>query len=239
MSPEQVRGENCDAQSDLFSLGSVMYAMCTGHSPFRADSVYAVMQRIVHDRPRPIREQSAAVPPWLEALVFKLLSKEKSGRFASAEEVASTLCRELAWLENPTGTPPQRTWMTPSLSRGRRSRTWASVIGVSVVGALLAGYFSQGYVDQGYVRSGPENQPRSGSSESTRGAAGASSSGPRAIAAPDDAELTALRSAIDELERRSHDLPAAGGASQWQKTIHELEAGLIHLEQEQTILTEE
>ena len=45
MSPEQVRGESCDAQSDLFSLGCVMYALCTGHPPFRADSVYGVMQR--------------------------------------------------------------------------------------------------------------------------------------------------------------------------------------------------
>src|SRR5262245_24437691 len=56
MAPEQVRGESCDAQSDLFSLGSVMYAMCVGHPPFRAETVYAVMQRIVHDQPRSILE---------------------------------------------------------------------------------------------------------------------------------------------------------------------------------------
>ena len=56
MSPEQVRGELCTEKSDLFSLGSVMYAMCTGESPFQGDSIYGTMQRVVHDQPKPIRE---------------------------------------------------------------------------------------------------------------------------------------------------------------------------------------
>ena len=66
MSPEQVRGEPCDGRSDLFSLGSMLYAMCTGHEPFRAESVFAVLQRIVHEEPRSVREQNPSVPDWLE-----------------------------------------------------------------------------------------------------------------------------------------------------------------------------
>ena len=105
MAPEQIRGETCSPQSDLFSLGGVMYAMCTGHAPFRAESVYAVMQRIVHEPPRAIREQNPLVPGWLEEFVLRLLEKDKAARFASAEECASILQEELAKLNNPAFHP--------------------------------------------------------------------------------------------------------------------------------------
>ena len=52
MSPEQARGDAVDARSDLFSLGSVMYAMCTGRPPFRAETSFGILQRISHDVPR-------------------------------------------------------------------------------------------------------------------------------------------------------------------------------------------
>src|SRR5204862_180942 len=106
MSPEQVRGEACDGRSDLFSLGSVIYAMCAGHAPFRAESVYGVMQRIVHSRPRPVREENPRVPTWLECFIDKLLEKDRNDRFASAEEVVAVLSRELAALQNPRTQPP-------------------------------------------------------------------------------------------------------------------------------------
>jgi eukaryotic-like serine/threonine-protein kinase len=55
MSPEQTRGEAVDPRSDLFSLGCVMYAMCTGHSPFRAKTTMGVLRRISDDPHRPVR----------------------------------------------------------------------------------------------------------------------------------------------------------------------------------------
>ena len=100
MAPEQVRGETCTSQSDLFSLGSVMYAMCTGHSPFRSESMYGSMQRIVHEKPRSICEQVPLIPDWLERFIFKLLSKKAGDRFPDAMSVATLLESEIAYAEN-------------------------------------------------------------------------------------------------------------------------------------------
>lgn len=109
MAPEQVRGETCTARSDLFSLGSVMYAMCTGHSPFRSESMYGSMQRIVHEQPRSICEQVPTVPVWLERFILKLLSKQPSDRFSDAVTIARFLEAEIAHAENPSqNTKPSR-----------------------------------------------------------------------------------------------------------------------------------
>src|SRR5438094_4144138 len=68
MSPEQANGEAVDHRSDLFSLGSVLYAMCTGRPPFRASSSMAVLKRVIEAAPRPIREINDEIPDWLCAV---------------------------------------------------------------------------------------------------------------------------------------------------------------------------
>src|SRR5262245_59138032 len=65
MSPEQAQGEAVDFRSDLFSLGSVLYAMCTGRPPFRAPTAVAVLKRVCEETPRPIREINPELPRWL------------------------------------------------------------------------------------------------------------------------------------------------------------------------------
>jgi len=103
MSPEQARGEVIDARSDLFSLGSLLYAMCTGHSPFRAETSYGVLHRTTHDSPRPIRELNSNIPEWLEQIVMKLLSKSRDERFDSAELASPTLSsRQARPCRNPS-----------------------------------------------------------------------------------------------------------------------------------------
>lgn len=84
------------------SLGSVMYAMCTGHAPFRAESSYSVLRLITDKEPRPIREINPDVPEWLCSFINKLMSKLASDRFASAEEIAELLERCLAHVQKPT-----------------------------------------------------------------------------------------------------------------------------------------
>ncbi len=88
MSPEQAEGKPLDHRTDLFSLGSVLYAMCTGRPPFRASGTMAVLKRVCEDTPPPIREINPEIPEWLVAIIDKLHAKEPADRFQSAAEVA-------------------------------------------------------------------------------------------------------------------------------------------------------
>ncbi|HAH48776.1 MAG TPA: hypothetical protein DCM07_28845, partial [Planctomycetaceae bacterium] len=82
-------------RSDLFSLGSVLYVMCTGRAPFRAPSTLAVLKRVVDEQPRNIQEIISEIPDWLVALIHQLHAKDPEKRFASAQEVADLLAGNL------------------------------------------------------------------------------------------------------------------------------------------------
>ena len=115
MSPEQARGEPLDPRSDLFSLGSVLYTMCTGRPAFRAETTMGVIRRVCDDEPRPIREVNAEIPPWLESIVQKLLSKNPAHRFQTAAEVAELLSQHLAHEQNPSSMArPATVFPTPA-----------------------------------------------------------------------------------------------------------------------------
>ncbi|MCU0719281.1 MAG: serine/threonine protein kinase [Pirellula sp.] len=105
MSPEQARAESIDQRSDLFSLGSVMYAMCTGHAPFRAESSYGVLRLITDQEPRSIQEINPDVPDWLCAIVARLMAKQACDRFETAGEVSRLLEECLAHVQQPSITP--------------------------------------------------------------------------------------------------------------------------------------
>ncbi|MFL5244561.1 MAG: serine/threonine-protein kinase [Gemmataceae bacterium] len=108
MAPEQAAGEPVDQRADLFSLGSVLYAMCTGRVPFRAITTLAVLKRVCEDTPRPIRESNPEVPDWLAAIVAKLHAKDAADRFQSAAGVADLLGQHLAHLQQPSAVPMPR-----------------------------------------------------------------------------------------------------------------------------------
>jgi hypothetical protein len=105
MAPEQARGDAVDHRCDLFSLGSTLYAMCTGHPPFRADTPLAVLRRVTDEAPRPIRQESPDLPGWLEAIVARLMAKTPDERFQSAAEVALLFERCLAHVQQPLNAP--------------------------------------------------------------------------------------------------------------------------------------
>ena len=102
MSPEQAQSRHVDQRTDLFSLGCVLYAMCTGRSPFRADSTPAAMRRVCDDRPRAVRDVNPDIPVWLVNLIDRLLAKHPRKRAPSARGVAAELQRRLAELQFPT-----------------------------------------------------------------------------------------------------------------------------------------
>ena len=133
MSPEQARGDSVDARTDLFSLGSVMYAMLTGHPPFRADTPWAALRRVTDQTPRPLREINAAVPDWLEATIGKLHAKSADARFTSASEVAELLKSCLAHLEQPSVIPLPHS-VTELVSRPTSRRAiWLIALSVLLV----------------------------------------------------------------------------------------------------------
>lgn len=139
MSPEQACGDSVDQRSDLFSLGSVMYTMCTGRPPFRAETSYGILRRITDTEPRPIREINPDIPEWLCAIIGKLMSKRPEDRLTSAEQVAELLEECLAHVQQPTAVPLPQCYLSlressktdqPARVSGRfaptRNKPWAS-----------------------------------------------------------------------------------------------------------------
>ncbi len=113
MSPEQANGDSTDHRSDLFSLGSVLYFISTGHPPFRAERAMGILHRICHDQQRPVWVVNAAIPDELSDIVDRLLEKRPNRRFASATAVREALVRLLNETQQrrPSARSVIRRWM--------------------------------------------------------------------------------------------------------------------------------
>ncbi|MBQ9958920.1 MAG: Stk1 family PASTA domain-containing Ser/Thr kinase [Oscillospiraceae bacterium] len=84
ISPEQARGEETDAQGDIYSVGVMMYEMCTGRLPFDADSAVSIALMQISDTPTKPRELNPAVPEGLQDIILKAMEKEPGMRYPSA-----------------------------------------------------------------------------------------------------------------------------------------------------------
>jgi WD40 repeat protein len=139
MAPEQACGEVVDHRADLFSLGSVLYAMCTGRAPFCAGNTMAVLRCVVEEAPPPVRELNADVPDWLAAIITRLHAKRPVERFQSAAEVAELLAGCLAHLREPALAPLPAP-LGPAMRAPRRAyrrRFAAGVVVLLVVGLAI------------------------------------------------------------------------------------------------------
>jgi serine/threonine protein kinase len=157
MAPEQARGEQVDHRADLFSLGSVLYACCTGLPPFRGPTALAVLHCVNDQEPAPVRSLNPEVPAWFEQVIGRLLAKDPAERFQTAAEVAALLEGYLAHLRQPAtvSAPPLPTAPRTGGQGVRRVSRPVSLSAVLLVLLLLG----LGVVVFGVTRvtGGPEN----------------------------------------------------------------------------------
>jgi serine/threonine protein kinase/tetratricopeptide (TPR) repeat protein len=101
MSPEQVRGEEIDARSDLFSLGVVLYEAATGQRPFVGKNPVLIMNAILNEEPAPLGRVNSELPAALDTIIAKALEKDREHRYQSAMEMRADLERLRRDSENP------------------------------------------------------------------------------------------------------------------------------------------
>jgi len=119
MSPEQARGEELDARTDLFSFGAVLYEMATGRMAFPGNTAAIVHEAILNRAPVPVARLKPELPPKLEEIINKALEKDRKLRYQSAADIRTDLQRLKRDTESarpsglapaPSGTPPAKRW---------------------------------------------------------------------------------------------------------------------------------
>jgi len=129
MSPEQVKGKELDARTDLFSLGAVLYEMCTGVLPFRGDTSGVIFESILNRTPAPVVRLNPDTPPKMEEIISKCLEKDRNLRYQHASEVRTDLQRLRR--DTESGKTVASGAAAPRWSR------WTLLIGGAVALALL------------------------------------------------------------------------------------------------------
>lgn len=140
MSPEQVRGKELDARTDLFSFGTVLYEMCTGTLPFRGDASGVIFDSILNRAPVPAIRLNSDVPPKLEEIVSKALEKDLDVRYQHASDIRADLKRLKRAVDSSTAIAE------PDATSQRYSRrfVWgfAAIAAVLIAGAAFLPWHS-------------------------------------------------------------------------------------------------
>ncbi len=103
-SPEQARGQRVSPQSDLYSVGIILFEMLTGRLPFESDSMMGLALKHIQEPPPHPRQFNPAVPPGLDAIVMKALEKQPEDRFSSAEAMERALHSYQTFAPSPAAT---------------------------------------------------------------------------------------------------------------------------------------
>jgi serine/threonine protein kinase/Tol biopolymer transport system component len=135
MSPEQARGEELDARTDLFSFGIVLYEMATGSAPFQGPTAAAVSGAILFQTPRPAPHLNPELPHGLDHVIEKALEKDRELRWQSANEMRTELRRLKRNLES--GSSIITSTQSPAVradSKARRWLVWALLCSAALIG---------------------------------------------------------------------------------------------------------
>ncbi len=145
MSPEQLRGSNIDARSDLFSLGVTLYESATGKPAFSGNSKIEISAQVLHVEPPKPSQLSPGIPPGLEEIILKAMAKDMTARYQSANAMLEDLRKLQASLSVGSGLlltiPPPSSVVTAAVTRAWKRKPIKAAIFVApilIVGALLA-----------------------------------------------------------------------------------------------------
>ena len=145
MSPEQVRGEDVDARSDLFSFGALLYDMAVGEPPFRGSTPAVKLSGILERNPIPPLEVVPTLPPKLQDLILKALEKDREERYQTARDMAIDLRRLLREIDSGMVTDSMSIPSQPRIAaavtapvKAQHPWHWMIWVGVGTLFAVLA-----------------------------------------------------------------------------------------------------